>query len=77
MSAQTLVFYNFSTFLFSLHIIINLCGVLGMFPLTGVPLPFLSYGGTFTVVCYVMMFLVQQVAIETNEIKLIKEIKNI
>lgn len=62
---------------FSLHIIINLCGVLGLFPLTGVPLPFLSYGGSFTITCYVMIFLVQQVAIETNEIKLKKEINNI
>ncbi len=30
------------------HLFINLGGVLGMIPLTGVPLPFLSYGGTST-----------------------------
>ncbi|OGQ06162.1 MAG: rod shape-determining protein RodA [Deltaproteobacteria bacterium RIFCSPLOWO2_01_44_7] len=31
------------------HLFINVCGVLGMIPLTGVPLPFLSYGGSSTV----------------------------
>ena len=29
-----------------LHIMINLGGVMGVIPLTGVPLPFFSYGGT-------------------------------
>lgn len=31
---------------FNLQLIINLAGMTGLFPLTGVPLPFLSYGGS-------------------------------
>ena len=31
---------------FNLQIIINLAGMVGLFPLTGVPLPFISYGGS-------------------------------
>lgn len=62
--------------IFSLHIITNLGGVTGLLPLTGVPLPFLSYGGSFTISCYMLIFLVQQVAIENNESRLKKEINN-
>jgi len=30
----------------SLHIIINICMVIGLLPIVGIPLPFLSYGGS-------------------------------
>lgn len=49
-----------------LHIIINIGGLIGLLPLTGVPLPFLSYGGTFTVSLIGMLAIVQRVAIENN-----------
>jgi len=34
------------TSLFFWHMVVNLGGVLGLMPLTGVPLPFFSYGGS-------------------------------
>ena len=37
--------YGVATYIF-LHIAINLLGIMGMMPMTGVPLPFMSYGGT-------------------------------
>lgn len=46
------------------HVIINLTGVLGLVPLTGVPLPFLSYGGSFALTLAIGLSLVQRVSIE-------------
>lgn len=48
------------------HIMINLLGVTGLMPLTGVPLPFLSYGGSYAICLMIVLGLVQRVSIETN-----------
>jgi len=37
---------------FNLQIIINLAAMTGLFPLTGVPLPFISYGGSNLLISY-------------------------
>jgi rod shape determining protein RodA len=37
-----------------------------MMPITGIPLPFISYGGTFLVVCFFLMGIVQSVWIHRN-----------
>ena len=47
------------------HIAINLIGVLNIGPLTGVPLPFLSYGGSYTITLLFSMGLVQRVHYES------------
>ena len=47
-----------------LHVVVNLTGVLGILPLTGVPLPFLSYGGSFALTLSIALALVQRVCIE-------------
>ena len=54
----------------ALHIIVNLGGLFGSMPLTGVPLPFLSYGGSFTISFMISLAMVQAVCIETNEEKI-------
>ena len=57
----------YGTFIYMLtHILINLLGILALIPLTGVPLPLLSYGGSFTINIIVMLFIVQRVSIENN-----------
>ena len=49
-----------------LHIVVNLGGVMGLMPLTGVPLPFLSYGGSFLICLVSSIAICQRVAIETK-----------
>ncbi len=50
-----------------LHVVINLGGITGLIPLTGVPLPFLSYGGSFLMCLIVAITVVERVAIESKE----------
>lgn len=57
------------------HIFVNLGGILAIIPLTGVPLPFLSYGGSFMINLMILLALTQRVAIETKENKYKKEVK--
>lgn len=54
-----------ATYIF-MHIIVNLGGLFGLIPLTGVPLPFLSYGGSFTLSLIVSLAIIQRIYIETN-----------
>ena len=59
-----IIAYGVFAYLF-FHIAINLIGVLNIGPLTGVPLPFLSYGGSYTITLLFSMGLVQRVHYET------------
>lgn len=52
-------------FFIFMHILINLGGLFGLIPLTGVPLPFLSYGGSFTLTLLISIAIVQRIHIET------------
>ena len=68
----------YGVFLYLLfHILINLLGILALIPLTGVPLPFLSYGGSFTINVVIMLFVVERVSIENKTIKAKKEMASI
>ena len=62
----SLLCYGVFTYLLT-HIIVNLFGVMGLMPLTGVPLPFLSYGGSYAICLMIAMGLVQRVAIESKK----------
>jgi len=46
------------------HIFINVGMTVGIVPITGIPLPFLSYGGTFLVTCWALMGLAVRMARE-------------
>lgn len=59
---------------FFIHIFINLGGMFGLIPLTGVPLPFLSYGGSFVLSSIASLAIVQRVCVESKRSQ--KIIKN-
>ena len=50
-----------------LHILINLGGLLGLMPLTGVPLPFLSYGGSYLMCLISSLAIVLRVDLENKK----------
>ena len=57
----------YGTFVYLLlHLFINLMGSLALIPLTGVPLPFLSYGGSFNLNVILMLFIVERISIENK-----------
>lgn len=64
-SRGAIICYGVAIYIF-LHISINLLGIMGWLPLTGIPLPFLSYGGTFTLCLIIALSMVQRVAIESK-----------
>lgn len=47
--------------LFMVHILVNIGMTLGLMPITGIPLPFLSYGITFLLSCCFLQGLVQSI----------------
>ena len=68
----------YGTFIYiSLHILINLLGILALMPLTGVPLPLLSYGGSFNINIIVLLFMCQRISIDTKKQKNREKIKKL
>ena len=62
-SSGSMICYGVSFYLF-MHIIVNLTGVMGILPMTGVPLPFISYGGSICLCVIIALTMVQRVSIE-------------
>jgi len=60
--------YGVAVYIF-LHIAVNLMGIMGIMPMTGVPLPFMSYGGSFTVCLIAALTIVQRVSVENRMLK--------
>ncbi len=70
--------FCYGTFAFLLlHLLVNLMGVLALIPLTGVPIPFLSYGGSFTINVILMLFVVLKVSSENKEMKIKQEMSRL
>lgn len=50
------------------HILVNVGMTVGVMPITGIPLPFLSYGGSFLLATFIGLGVAQRVAIEQGRI---------
>ena len=49
------------TMFFTVHVFVNIAMSIGLVPITGIPLPFISYGGSFVLSCCLLQGLVQSV----------------
>ena len=49
------------TVLFAVHVFVNIAMTIGLVPITGIPLPFISHGGSFVLSCCLLQGLVQSV----------------
>ena len=58
--AGTLIAIGVTT-IFAVHIFINMAMTIGLVPVTGIPLPFISYGGSFVLSCCFLQGLIQSV----------------
>jgi rod shape determining protein RodA len=47
--------------MFMVHVFVNIGMTIGLMPITGLPLPFLSYGGSFILSCCILQGLLQSV----------------
>ena len=69
--ARRMICYGVCFYLF-MHIMVNLTGVLGILPMTGVPLPFMSYGGSVCWCTLLALTMVFRISYENNSKKLKK-----
>ena len=57
---QSLNIIGFCSLLFS-HMIINMSMVVGIFPVIGLPFPFISYGGSFMLTCFIIIGMINNI----------------
>ena len=62
---SSLVMIGFVSILF-VHLLVNMGMTVGLFPVTGLPAPFISYGGSFLLKCILMIGLINNIT--NNEI---------
>lgn len=55
-----------SSFCLLIQFLINCCGILGLMPMTGKPLPFISYGGSSVLTSLILAGLIFRVSLESN-----------
>ena len=62
---SSLILVGFLSIIF-FHFIINFAMTIGLFPVIGLPLPFISYGGTFLITCFAIIAITNNII--TNDL---------
>ena len=57
---HSLSIVGFSSILY-FHMLINMSMVVGIFPVIGLPFPFISYGGSFLVSCFIIIAIINNI----------------
>ncbi|MBU35779.1 MAG: hypothetical protein CMG29_00985 [Candidatus Marinimicrobia bacterium] len=63
---SSLVLLGLST-IFTAHVFVNFAMTVGMIPVKGLPLPFISYGGSFLLSSYVMVAFIMNLSIDPKD----------
>jgi rod shape determining protein RodA len=50
--------------MFFVHVLVNVGMTIGVMPITGIPLPFFSYGGSFMLACWIAMGVLVRLSLE-------------
>lgn len=56
-----------SASIITFHVFVNIAMTIGMMPVTGIPLPFLSYGGSFTLTLAILIGLILNTRVSTGD----------
>ena len=48
------------------HLVANVGMTVGLLPITGLPFPFLSYGGSFLLVSFISLAMIQRIAADSK-----------
>lgn len=59
---------GYALLLFS-HLLINLGANIGFLPIIGIPLPFVSYGGSFLISCFIGLGIIESIIIHSPKLK--------
>ena len=57
------------TMLIAVQLLFNIAIITSWFPVTGMPVPFMSYGGSFTICLIASLTIVQRVSVENGMLK--------
>jgi len=59
--------------MFTFHVLINIGMTVGIMPITGIPLPFISYGGSSLITCFMAVGVLLNIHLQRNKVSFMEE----